>query len=81
MSATVTVKDALPVLRASVALQVTVVVASANVDPEAGVQVGGAIPDEVGRRRRDVTTAPFGPVASTVMLAGTVTPGPSCRGP
>jgi hypothetical protein len=45
VSVTVTVKDAVPVLlRTSVAVQVTVVVPSGNVDPLAGVQLTATLP-------------------------------------
>lgn len=78
VSTTDTLKLALPVLPcASVAEQVTVVVASrAKVEPERGEQVGAITPSTRSLAVAvKVTAAPEGPVASAVMLAGTVTVG------
>ena len=71
------VKLALPVLpAASVALQVTVVAPRGKVLPEAGLQVGVRAPSTSSvALALKVTMAPVGPVASTVMSAGTVTTG------
>jgi hypothetical protein len=78
VSATVTVKDAVPLLPlASVAVQLTVVAPSGNVDPLAGVHVTAR-----GPSTRSVAVAvklnaaPVALVASTVTFAGTVTTGP-----
>ena len=61
---------------ASVAEQVTVVVPSGNVEPDAGEQEAATEPDTVSVAEAEkLTTAPEGPVASTVILAGTVTVG------
>jgi hypothetical protein len=59
-----------------VAVQVTVVVAIGNVDPEPGVHVGVTAPltMSVADAEKE-TTAPLGPVASAVMSPGTVTAG------
>ena len=77
VSCTVTSKLALPELPwASVAEQLTVVVPSGNVEPEAGEQVGFIVPST--RSLADAlkeTSAPLGPVASAVMLEGTATAG------
>src|SRR5205085_6900691 len=77
VSRTVTVNVAVPTAPwVSVALQVTVVVAIAKVDPEAGVQVVGRGPSWASLAVAvKVTTAPAALVASTVMFAGTVTTG------
>ena len=77
VSWTVTVKLLLPVLRAaSVAEQMTVVVPSAKVEPEAGTQTGVRVPSTMSvALALKVTAAPEGPVASATMLAGTVTVG------
>ncbi len=77
LSFTVTLNDAPPGMPpVSTALQVTVVVPRANVAPEAGAQVGVIAPSwaslAVAAKR---TFAPVGPIASTVMSAGTVTTG------
>jgi hypothetical protein len=70
-------KEAEPVLPAlSVAEQVTFVEPSANVEPDEGVQVGVKEPSTRSEAEAvNVTTAPLGPVALTVMLAATVTTG------
>jgi hypothetical protein len=72
-SVTVTVNDpdAVPP-SASVAVQLTVVVAIANVDPDAGVHVNDAsvVPDGGVAVALYVTTAPALLVAATVMFAG-----------
>jgi hypothetical protein len=77
VSVTVTVKDAVPLLlRASVAVQVTVVVPSGNVDPLAGVQLTATLPSTTSLAvTLYVKITPVAPVASTVALAGTVTTG------
>ncbi len=66
-----------PMLPASsVAVQVTVVVAIGNVDPEAGVQTGVIGPSTASSAEAEkLTGAPAGLTALTVMLAGTVTTG------
>jgi len=76
-SCTVTVNDAEAVLPwLSVAVQVTLVAPTGNVDPEAGLQSGviepstRSVADSV-----NVTTAPGEPLACTVMAEGTVTLG------
>jgi hypothetical protein len=78
VSVTVTVKDAAPLLVfVSVAVQVTVVGPSGNVDPLAGVQVtarGPSTPSFADAVKLNV--APVVLVASTVAFAGTVTTGP-----
>jgi hypothetical protein len=70
--------DAEPVLPAlSVAEQVTFVEPKANVEPDAGVQLGVKTPSTRSEAETEnVTTAPVGPVALTVISAGTVTIGP-----
>src|SRR5262245_42464912 len=77
-SITVTVNDAVPVLPwASVAVQVTMVAPTANVDPLAGAQVTGTTPST--RSVAEATKAwiaPLEPCAGTVSFAGTVTTGP-----
>ncbi len=77
VSRTVTVKVADPVLPAvSVAEQVTVVVPSGKVLPDAGVQTGVIEPSTVSVAVAvNVTTAPAELVASAIILAGTVTTG------
>jgi hypothetical protein len=77
LSCTTTLNDADPVLPAlSVAEQVTFVEPKANVEPDEGVQVGVKEPSTRSEAEAvNVTTPPFGPVAFTVMLAGTVTTG------
>src|SRR2546428_486065 len=77
VSRTVTVKLALPVLAwASVAEQFTVVVPSAKVEPEAGLQLGVSGPSTMSAAEAlNVTAAPAELVASVVMFAGTVTAG------
>jgi hypothetical protein len=74
VSTTVTSKLAVPILPfVSVAVQWTVVVPNANVEPEAGEQdcvltvSSGSVTVAIY-----VATAPVGPVASTLKLAGTV---------
>jgi len=77
VSCTVTVNDAdASMPRLLVAVQVTVVVVIANVEPEAGVHTGSSGPS-VGSVAvaTNVTAAPPGLVASTVMSPGTVTVG------
>jgi hypothetical protein len=77
VSTTVIVKVALPVLLcASVAEQVTLVVPIAKVEPEAGEQVGVIAPSTMSVADDvKLTAAPDEPVASFVILAGTVTTG------
>src|SRR5438876_11121766 len=77
VSTTVTVTLALPVLPcASVALQVTVVVAIGKVVPEAGLQLAVTAPRSEARRvGKELAAAPPGPAASLVMFAGTLTTG------
>jgi hypothetical protein len=77
VSCTVTTKESEPVLLwESVAVQVTVVVPSGNVLPDAGAQLGAMLPSTMSLAEAEyVTTAPPGPVAAVVMLAGTVTVG------
>ena len=77
VSATVTLKEAEPTLPAlSVTEHVTFVEPNANVEPDEGVQVGAKEPSTASNAEAvNVTTAPVGPVASTVMSAGTVTTG------
>jgi hypothetical protein len=61
---------------ASVAEHVTLVVPSGNVEPETGAQVAVKEPSTTSDAETvKVTTAPLGPVASTVMSPGTVTTG------
>ena len=94
VSCTVTVKLSVPVLPASsVAEQMTVVVPSAKVEPEAGSQVVVTEPSTASLAEAvKVAVAPAAEVASLVMLPGTVTAGavvsstvtvkelsPSCR--
>jgi hypothetical protein len=69
--------NAEPVLPAlSVAEHVTLVEPTGNVEPEAGVQVTGTEPSTRSEAEAlKVTLAPLGPVALTVMSAGTVTTG------
>jgi len=60
----------------SLAEQETEVVPGGNVEPEAGVHVTGTEPSTRSEAEAEnVTTAPLGPVASTVLSAGTVTTG------
>jgi hypothetical protein len=77
LSTTFTLKEAEPVIPAlSVTVQVTLVEPSANVEPDAGVQVGVKTPSTRSEAEAEnVTTVPLGPVAFTVMSAGTVTTG------
>ncbi len=77
ISLTVTVNDAVPVLSdESVAEQVTVVVPSAKVKPEAGEHVAGIAPSTLSVAvAANVTALPDGPVASTVWFGGGVTTG------
>src|SRR2546428_318521 len=72
VSTTVTVKLAVPVLPcASLAVQVTVAVPRAKVEPETGAQVTATVPSTLSVAfALNVTMAPDGPVASFVMLAG-----------
>jgi hypothetical protein len=73
MGCTLTVNPADAVLpRASLAVQVTGVVPTAKVEPEAGVQVTGTLPEtrSVAVGAGQVTTAPLVLVAVTVMFAG-----------
>ena len=76
MSTTATGNDAVPVLPCeSVALQVTVVVPSAKVEPDAGVHTTSAIgpsTSSVAVGVEKFTTEPLGPFASTLMAAGTL---------
>jgi ribosomal protein L10 len=78
VSVTVTVKEAAPLLpRVSVAVQVTVVVASGKVAPLAGVQLTATLPSIPSVAVAVyVKAAPVEAVASTVALVGTVTTGP-----
>src|SRR6266850_2144422 len=78
VSVTVTVNDAVLWLPcASVAVHVTVVAPTGNVDPLAGVQVVATAPSSVSVADAvKVKTAPAALVASTVAFAGTVTTGP-----
>jgi hypothetical protein len=78
VSATVTVKDAAPLFPCvSVAVQLTVVGPSGNVDPLAGLQVTGRGPSTPSLADAvKLNAAPVAPVASTVAFAGTVTTGP-----
>jgi hypothetical protein len=77
VSVTVTVNEAEPVLpRVSVAVQVTVVALSGNVEPLGGVQLTGRAPSMLSVADAEyVNTAPAGPVASIVAFAGTVRTG------
>jgi hypothetical protein len=62
--------------RVSVAVQVTLVVPSANVAPLAGAQLAATMPSTASAAvALYVNNAPPGAVASTVALAGTVTTG------
>ena len=77
VNTTVTVNDAVPVLpAASVAEQLTVVVPSGNVEPEAGVQTAATEPSmlSVAVTVND-TVLPDAEVASVVMADGTVRTG------
>ena len=67
----------MPVLpAASIAEQVTVVVPSGKVEPEAGEQVAATEPSTISVAEAEkLATAPEGPVASRIILAGTVTVG------
>src|SRR4030067_756333 len=77
VSCTVTMKLLLPVFRlASVASQLTVVSPIAKVEPETGVQSVVNGPSTISNAEViKLTTAPEGPVASTVVSGGTVTSG------
>jgi hypothetical protein len=77
VSETVTPKLALPVLPcASVALQVTDVVPSANVEPDEGEQLAPREPSTASVAEAEkVTLAPPGPVASALAEPGTLTLG------
>lgn len=73
MSCTVTKNDFVALLPwASVAVQLTCVVPTVKVAPDAGVHVTGTVPSTVSVAAGfvKVTTAPPGPVASVVMSAG-----------
>jgi hypothetical protein len=78
VSAPVTVKVLVPTLaRLSVAVHVTVVGPSGNVDPLAGVQLTATTPSRVSvADALKVKAAPAELVASTLAFAGTVTAGP-----
>src|SRR5512140_972048 len=73
VSTTVTLNEPCPVLPcASVALHDTSVVPSAKIDPECGVHVVLTLPSTMSvADAENVTAAPDGPVASSVMFAGT----------
>jgi hypothetical protein len=77
LSTTVTLNEAEAVFPAlSVTEHDTVVEPNANVEPDEGVQVGANGPSTRSEAEAVyVTTAPLGPVAFTVMSAGTVTTG------
>src|SRR5713226_2716887 len=77
VSWTTTVAEAVPVLpAASVAEQVMVVLPSGKVLPEAGAHVGVSEPDTASVAvAAYAIAAPLGPVASTGLMAGTVTTG------
>jgi hypothetical protein len=77
VSLTVTVNKAEPVLPCvSIAVQVTVVVPSGNVEPLAGLQLTGRAPSTLSVADAEyVNTAPVGPVPSTVAFVGTVRTG------
>src|SRR5438477_9286605 len=77
VSRTVTVNEPVEALLCeSVAVQFTVVVATANVEPEAGVQTTPTTPSTMSVALAvNVTTAPLEPVASAVMFAGTLNEG------
>jgi hypothetical protein len=74
---TVTVKELLPLLpEPSVAVQTSVVVPTGKLLPDGGEQDGVRFPLTVSvALALNVTTAPPGPVASTLIAAGTVTTG------
>jgi hypothetical protein len=76
-STTVTVKEPEAVLPAlSLAEQVTLVEPNTKAEPDEGVQAGVKEPSTASIAETvNVTTAPLGPVASTVMSAGTVRTG------
>jgi hypothetical protein len=77
LSTTVTEKEAEPVKPTlSVAEQVTLVEPIAKVEPEAGLQLGVIAPSTTSDAEAlNLTTAPLGPVALTVISDGTVTTG------
>ena len=77
VSRTVTVNDAVPAFPyASVAVQVTGVVASGKVAPLAGVQLTATGPSTASvAAALKLYAAPLALVASSVAFAGTVTPG------
>src|SRR5262245_11960308 len=77
VSTTLTMNEALPVLpAASVDVQVTVVWPSGNVLPEGGAHVVATAPSTRSvALAAKLTAAPDGPVASSVMFAGTDTAG------
>src|SRR5438270_8671833 len=77
VSRTVIVKEPKPTLLCeSMALHCTVVTPSANVEPEAGKHVTGTGPSWSSLAVAVyVTTAPFGPVASAVIFAGSESTG------
>jgi hypothetical protein len=59
----------------SEALQFTVVVPIGKAPPEAGVQLTGRLPETKSLAEALKVTSVIGPVASTVMLAGSVSVG------
>jgi hypothetical protein len=77
LSTTVTLKEEEAVRPAlSLTVQVTVVEPGANVEPDEGVQVGVKEPStESDAVAVNMTVAPFGPVALTVISDGTVIAG------
>jgi hypothetical protein len=77
VSCTVMLKPAVPVLpAASRAVQVTLVVPTGKLAPEGGTQVTAGLGDPASLAVAvKLTTAPPGPVASRVMLPGTITTG------
>src|SRR5438034_1272048 len=79
VSRTVTLNELRPAFpRVSVAVHCTVVVPSANVDPEAGAQVTVRLPSTTSVAVAvNVTAAPEAAVASAMMSSGTVTTGPN----
>src|SRR3990172_10066734 len=77
VSWTVTVNDpGVEFPESSVAVQLTVVVPSGNVEPDGGEQTTvGVVSMRSDAVTENVTTAPEGPVAGTVMLPGNVSVG------
>lgn len=77
MSRTVTLNEAEPVFPcASAAVHVTTVVATAKMEPDAGVQLVGREPSIASVAEAEkLTGAPAADVASAVMSAGTETVG------